>query len=160
MSVPTIRLAGRADADRLNAALARLSAVLGDTHRARAADLAAAGWGKHPVFRAQLAERGGTVVGAALYSPSYSTAKGAVVVYVADLWVDDALRGQGLGPRLLAAVSADGRATWGASALKLNVYHATPRARGFYERLGFVPADHQTEMLLDAAGCAALEETA
>lgn len=41
----SIRLAERADAARLNAALTRLSADLGDTHQATDAALEAAGWG-------------------------------------------------------------------------------------------------------------------
>lgn len=159
MTEATLRQATRHDAGRLNHALAQLSQTLGDTHHASDAQIAAAGWGPHPAFRAILAEQGNTVVGAALYSPSFSTARGGAVVYVSDLWVDTDTRGSGLGPRLLAAVVRDAQATWGAQKMKLNVYHATPRARSFYERLGFAPASGQTEMHLDATGCAALKET-
>ena len=58
MTGPRLRLAGPEDADRLDRALAQLSAALGDTHRADADLLTAAGWGPHPVFRAILAEAG------------------------------------------------------------------------------------------------------
>ena len=96
------------------------------------------------------------MVGAALYSPSFSTAKGGAVTYVSDLWVAESERGSGLGRRLLAAVARDAAECWGAERMKLNVYHATPRPRAFYARLGFVPATQQTELQLDAPGCAAL----
>lgn len=151
-----LRLAGPEDAGRLNRALARLSQDLGDTHRADADMIAAAGWGAHPVFRAILAELGESVLGAALYSPGFSTAKGGAVAYVSDLWVSGSARGSGLGRRLLAAVARDAAETWGAERMKLNVYHATTGARDFYARLGFVPATYQAELHLDAAGCAAL----
>lgn len=152
-------VAREADVPRLHAALARLSQVLGDTHRAGEGDLRRAGFGAHPAFRAVLASDGETTHGVALYSPSFSTSRGGVVVYVSDLWVDAALRGSGHGPRLLAAVLRDAQACWGAGRMKLNVYHATPRARAFYERLGFTPAEAQTEMHLDEAGCTALKDT-
>ncbi|MCR8546828.1 GNAT family N-acetyltransferase [Salipiger sp. P9] len=150
------RPAGEADVPRLNAALARLSADLGDRHKASDADLRRAGFGPHPVFRAMLAEEAGAVLGVSLYSPSFSTARGLTIAYVADLWVSAERRGQRLGPRLLAAVARDAMSTWGARALKLNVYHEKADARRFYERLGFVPATHHTEMYLDEAATAAL----
>lgn len=154
----SFRLASEADVPRLNAALAALSETLGDMHRSSDDDLRRAGFGPHPVFRAMLAEEQGQLVGLALYSPSLSTSKGLVVTYVADLWVSPARRGQRLGPRLLAAVARDAAAVWGAGALKLNVYHDSPDARRFYDRLGFAAAGHHTEMYLDPAATAALGE--
>ncbi|APX24243.1 MAG: N-acetyltransferase [Rhodobacteraceae bacterium] len=155
MSV-TFRQAGAGDVPALNAALARLSADIGDTHRASDEDLRRAGFGAHPAFRAVLAETAEGLVGVALYSPAMSTSKGLVVTYVADLWISPDLRGQRLGPRLLAAVARDAAETWGARALKLNVYHASPDARRFYDRLGFVAATQHTEMFLDEARTADL----
>lgn len=152
-------VATEAQVPRLHAALARLSQDLGDTHRAGVDELRRAGFGAHPAFRAVLASEAGETLGVALYSPSFSTARGGVVVYVSDLWVDAQTRGSGLGPRLLAAVLRDAQACWGAARMKLNVYHATPRARSFYERLGFSPAEGQTEMHLDETGCEALKDT-
>ncbi|EPX75453.1 GNAT family N-acetyltransferase [Salipiger mucosus] len=158
----SLRQASRADAPRLNAALARLSAELGDTHNATDAEIAAAGWGAAPLFRALLAEEGGVVaggpvLGCALYSVVFSTARGGGVVHVSDLWVSAEARGAGLGRRLLAGVAADAERTWGAERMKLDVYHDSPRARVFYERLGFRPATHHDEMRLDPEGVAALK---
>ena len=109
-------VATEAQVPRLHAALARLSQDLGDTHRAGVDELRRAGFGAHPAFRAVLASEAGETLGVALYSPSFSTARGGVVVYVSDLWVDAQTRGSGLGPRLLAAVLRDAQACWGGGA--------------------------------------------
>jgi ribosomal protein S18 acetylase RimI-like enzyme len=145
-----LRLAERADAPRLNAALAQLSAALGDTHRASVAQLAEAGWGATPLFRAQLAEEAGEVVGAAMYSPVFSTALGGPGAYVSDLWVAEAARGQGLGPRLLRAAFADAAQEWGAIFLRLVTGRDNTRARAFYARMGFEEATGDVLLLLTA----------
>ncbi|MWD29532.1 GNAT family N-acetyltransferase [Aquicoccus sp. SCR17] len=151
-----MRVAGPEHAAQVNAALSRLSEVLGDTHAASDEDIARALSGPHPAARAALAETGvGETVGLALYSPTYSTVRGAAV-YVSDLWVSDALRGQGLGRRLLGFVLRDGQALWDARWLKLNVYHGSPAARRFYDRLGFAEADHYTELQLTGRAAEAL----
>ncbi|MGR3803129.1 GNAT family N-acetyltransferase [Marinibacterium profundimaris] len=155
----TLRLAEQADAEALNEALRQLSTDLGDVHRATPDDLRRLGWGPHPTFRAMLALEGDMVVGVSFYSPYVSTVFGASGIYVSDLWSAEKMRGQGLGPRLLAATLKDGEATWGARFLKLDVYHTSPDARRFYDRLGFRPADHATKMILDEAACTALKGT-
>lgn len=155
----SIRLAQAEDAEALNEALRQLSTELGDVHRATAADLRQLGWGPHPTFRAQLALEGPEVVGVSFYSPYVSTVFGASGIYVSDLWSAEKMRGQGLGPRLLAETLRDGENTWGARFLKLDVYHTSPDARRFYDRLGFRPADHATKMILDEAACTALKGT-
>ena len=144
------------DAEALNAALSRLSAELGDTHRADVAALRGLGWGANPAFRAILAETDDEVVGAALYSPYVSTVFGSAGVYVSDLWTAPSVRGKGVGKGLLAAALRDGKQVWNARFMKLDVYHSSPDARQFYERLGFRPSDEQTKMMLDKAGCTAL----
>ncbi len=150
------RIAERHDAGRLNAALAALSADLGDVYRASEAGLIAAGWGAHPAFRALLAEVDGVLVGAALYSPVYSTSRGCVVVYVSDLWIASTQRGAGLGRQMLSAVLRDATQVWSVRWMKLTVYDTSPAARRFYDRLGFHPAHGSTEIYLDEAGCATL----
>jgi len=153
-----VRLAGAGDAHRLDAGLARLSEDLGDVHAATAETLALAGWRPSPVFRAQMAESGnGDLVGVALYSPCFSTTRGGAGIYVSDLWTAAAVRGQGLGRRLLAAALQDGEAIWGAGFIKLSVYHSSPDALRFYNRMGFSPLGDQHDLILDAAGCAAMK---
>jgi ribosomal protein S18 acetylase RimI-like enzyme len=153
-----IRKAGAADAGRLNKALRYLSHDIGDTHGATADMLARAGFGDHPVFRAQLAEMEGEVVGAALYSPVFSTVRASAGVYVSDLWVSPAARGQGLGRRLLKAVAADAGEVWDAGYLKLAVYDDNADAQAFYDRLGFTAAGGETILTLDETGLAALKD--
>lgn len=145
-----LRLAERVDAPRLNAALAQLSATLGDRHRATDAQLAEAGWGAAPLFRAQLAEEGNETLGAAMYSPVFSTALGGPGAYVSDLWVATAARVQGLGPRLLRAVFDDAGREWGAIYLRLVAGRDNTRARAFYARMGFEEAAGDVLFLLTA----------
>ncbi|WP_239520983.1 GNAT family N-acetyltransferase [Pseudooceanicola aestuarii] len=97
--------------------------------------------------------------GLVLYCPAFSTARGGRGIYVSDLWVAAGGRSCGLGRRLLHAALADAAAQSGAPMrfLKLQVYDHTPRARRFYDRLGFVPVGGFSELILDAAACAALE---
>lgn len=155
-----LRLAAAEDAARLNAALAGLSRDLGDDHAAEVGALVHAGWGPAPAFRAQIAETGpGPLAGATLYSPVFSTVRGGAGIYVSDLWASPALRGQGLGRRLLVAALADGAETWGAGFIKLAAYHASVDALRFYDRLGFRVIEGQHDLVLDAEGCAALGGT-
>ena len=101
--------------------------------------------------------RGRAVVGVSFYSPYVSTMRGMAGVYVSDLWTAEVVRGQGLGPRLLAETLRDAEAVWGARFLKLDVYHTNPDARRFYDRLGFRPADDLTKMILEEAESTALK---
>jgi len=136
-----IRPAMPGDAAALNRALGQLSADMGDEHRATDADVARFCFGPSPVFHALLAQCGdGTIVGAAAYSPFFSTVYGAVGIYVSDLWVADQTRGRRLGQRLLVAVRAAGLEAWDARFIRLNVYHDNPRALAFYTRIGFTAA--------------------
>ncbi|MCB2109643.1 MAG: GNAT family N-acetyltransferase [Defluviimonas sp.] len=151
MAGPTIRTARRTDVALLSAALRALSVDLGDRHAASDADIAAAGFGARPVFRAQIAVSAGQPVGAAVYSPIYSTTRARPGVYVSDLWVAAAARGGGLGAKLLAAVRDDARARWGAGFVRLVVYADNPRALGFYTRLGFALRSDEAGMLLEGA---------
>ncbi len=137
MTAITIRPAEAADAARLNAALRHLSTGMGDTHRTKDSDLAAAAFRDVPSCYAMLAEKGAAVVGAAVYSPLYSTTRGMAGAYVSDLWVDDVIRGQRLGALLLGAVRDRAKAQWDAGFLRLAVYADNPRAVAFYTRLGF-----------------------
>ncbi|SEQ75021.1 GNAT family N-acetyltransferase [Thalassovita taeanensis] len=144
------------DATRLNAALRRLSETMGDSHLASGTDLARAAFGPVPAFYAVLAEVDGALVGVAVYSPFYSTIRAAAGAYVSDLWVDDTMRGQGLGPRLLAAVRDRAKVQWDAGFLRLAVYEDNPRAVAFYTRLGFAPMPGDIYMTLEGKALGAV----
>ena len=151
-----IRPATAADASRLNAALRALSDDLGDTHRASDEDILAGGFGRVPAFRALIAFDGEVVVGAAVFSSIYSTTRGTAGAYVSDFWIDTSRRGTGLARHLLAAVRDEARALWGAQFLRLIVYKDNPHAAGFYERIGFVPRQGETGMILEGAAFEAI----
>lgn len=156
MTGVTFRVAEPEDAPMLNAALRRLSADLGDPHAASDSDIARALEGPTPSARGMLAAEAGEAVGAALYSPIFSTVRGPGV-FVSDLWVAPGLRGAGLGRRLLGAVLRDAGSAWGAVRLTLNVYHASTQSRAFYDRLGFTPASTYTTMVLEEAAATRLK---
>lgn len=137
--MPVIRAAGPDDMDALVAAMRALAQHLGDPWRSSAEDLRAAAFGPRPSFAAVLAEGDGGAVGAAMFSPVYSTMRGAPGLFVSDLWAAPEARGRGLGRRLLAAATGRAENLWGARWLKLAVHHDNPRARDFYDRLGFAP---------------------
>lgn len=151
-----IRAATAEDMARLNAAMRALSQALGDPHRATDEDLRRAGFGPHPAFHALLAEEGAALIGAAIFSPTFSTVRGMAGAYVSDLWVAEGHRGRRLGAGLLAAIRDRGRALWGAGYLRVPVYNDNARAQAFYGRLGFAPSDHETIVVLDGAALADL----
>ena len=140
-----------ADVVLLDRALRALSGDLGDSHAAALDALRAGLSGDTPAAYGLLALEP-EMIGAALYSPVFSTAQGAAGVYVSDLWVDAAIRGQGTGRCLLAEVARRAGEQWGAAWMTLAVYGHSTASRRFYERLGFAPQDRVTQMRLPRAG--------
>lgn len=145
-----------ADLARLEQALRALSADVGEDYAAQSATLAQALLGDTPAACGLLALQGDQTLGAALYSPVFSTVRGGAGVYVSDLWVSRAARSQGLGARLLAETARDGAARWQAGWLKLAVYDHSKAAQKFYQRLGFEPARGMQELRLGPQGVAEL----
>lgn len=154
----TIRTAVLTDARALTQALHKLSINLEDRWDVTEADIACHGFGPGRSFHAVVATRADAegLIGAAAFSPIFSTMRGAPGLFVSDLWADESARGTGLGRRLLAAAAAEARAQWGARWLKLAVHGDNPRARAFYNRLGFTPDAGLDILVLDASRTAAL----
>ncbi len=150
MTSISIRRAKKEDAERLHFALTQLSVDLGDKHRATADDLVRHGFGAAPAFMALLAEQNteDALVGALIASPMFSTSLGGAGLYVSDLWVSEAVRGQRLGPRLLQAALTKAPADWTVRFLKLAVHNHNTDARRFYERLGFKDLPDETVLAL------------
>lgn len=101
----------------------------------QAGDLQRHLFGPRPVVECAVAESAGTVVGFALFFTNFSTFLGKPGLYLEDLYVQPACRGQGIGKALLEhlgalAVARDyGRFEW--SVLDWNVNAIT-----FYEKMG------------------------
>lgn len=145
----TIRPAKVADVVQLNAALRELSKDLDDTHQASDENLKLAGFGQSPCFSALLAECQNEVVAVAMFSPLYSTTRGAPGVFVSDLWVSKSQRGVGVARNLLAAVCDSAANKWGATFLRLNVYRHNLAAIAAYEKIGFDTDLHDMVMTLN-----------
>lgn len=143
-----IRPVAKADVPLLHEALEQLSLALGDRHVADAAALEAAGFGPHPAYRALLALSQGKPVGALVWSQLFSTTRGGAGLYVSDLWVAPAARGNGLGKRLLARALVEAGKLGAAHFLKLAVYDDNPLAHRFYRDIGFSAQTGETSMIL------------
>jgi len=99
------------------------------------ADLLRDGFGERPAFEVLIADDGERAIGFAFYFFSYSTWVGRKCLYLEDLFVEPAQRGQGVGLALMkalakVAVETDCRRfVWA-------VLDWNEPAIGFYERLG------------------------
>ena len=82
-----------------------------------------------------MAEVDGRFAGLSLFFPSFSTWFGKPGVYVQDLFVDPAFRGQGIGERLIGETARLARER-GATYMRLSVYADNAAAQAFYERIG------------------------
>ncbi len=148
----SIRRATPADAETVH----RFVALLEDHVHAREAmpatveDIARALSGSPPAMLAELLERDGRPVAMATWYPVFSTSLGRGGIFVLDLFVADAERGQGHGRRLLAHMAAMARQR-GDGFLKLEVDATNHDAAAVYERLGFVPSTSHPQLLMDEA---------
>ena len=70
-------------------------------------------------------------------------------LYIDDICVDAAARGQGVGRMLFERIREYAREL-GAYNVTLNVWSCNPGARAFYDKLGLVPYKTGMEMILDA----------
>ena len=120
------------------------------------ASLRAALFAEHPVVETVVARVDGQVAGFALFFHNFSTFLGRSGLYLEDLYVRPAYRGQGVGRGLLvhiarlAGVRDCGRMEW-------SVLNWNRRAIGFYESLGARPVNDWTVYRLDRAGLDALQ---
>jgi GNAT superfamily N-acetyltransferase len=129
--------------------LARYEKLEGEVVADEAALLATL-FGSRPAAEVLLAERAGSAVGFALFFQSYSTFLARPGLYLEDLFVEPAARGQGVGLALMSALAriaierGYGRFEW--SVLDWN----TP-ALEFYRALGAVPQSDWTVQRLIGA---------
>src|SRR5215470_18012023 len=132
-----IRAATPADGERVAAMGAALSADagLGTSPRLSGEVFRRDGFGADPAFSCRIAEIGGEPMGYALYCHGYDSQRLCRSLYLADLHVEAAARGHGVGRSLMQAVAQDGKAT-GARTVMWGVLHSNLRARRFYSAIG------------------------
>jgi ribosomal protein S18 acetylase RimI-like enzyme len=93
------------------------------------------GFGPDPAFSCLIAEADGGAMGYALYCRDYDTDRLCRSAYLADLYVETAARGQGIGRALMAAVARDSRAA-GGQLMMWSVLKSNQAARRFYAAIG------------------------
>ena len=108
------------------------------------------GFGPHRRFEVLIAEVDRKAVGFALFFPNYSTWEGKPGLYIEDIFVDEAMRGTGIGRKLIAAVAKIAHSR-GCARIDLAVLNWNP-ARGFYSRIGFRHAEPWQIFRLEASG--------
>jgi len=110
------------------------------------------GFGPNPAFSGLVAESAGVtgeVVGYLLHHPGYDTDAARRLLFVVDLYVAVAARGQGIATALMAEarqLAVGG----GAAQLVWTVDRRNTRALRFYEGLGAVYADELALLYMDA----------
>ncbi|GAB4224873.1 MAG: GNAT family N-acetyltransferase [Kiloniellaceae bacterium] len=131
-----IRRAEPGDAEAIIELINALSAFVEDPPtRLTAEDIRRDGFGPDAWFQCFLAEHDSRPVGYAITYFGFSTDHGGRGLHLADLYVDPALRGSGLGRALMAAAARLGRER-GALWLVWDVWVKNHSAEAFYKTLG------------------------
>ena len=120
------------------------------------AKLSEALFAERPVVETVIARVDGDVAGFALFFHNFSTFLGRPGLYLEDLYVRPAFRGQGVGRGLLAHVASLAGAR-GCGRMEWSVLNWNRRAVGFYESLGARPVNDWTVYRLDRAALDALQ---
>lgn len=100
------------------------------------------GFGPDAAFSCLLAEQDGQAVGYAMYHPCYNSDLAARGLWLVDLYVDERLRGQGIGRRLMAALAREALRV-GAVSLWWGVKASNEGARAMYAALGAQDWDYR-----------------
>lgn len=106
------------------------------------------GFESQPKFRALIAEWNGEAIGYALFFGFYSSWKGSGI-FLEDLFVREAYRGQGVGKALLSAVARVARQE-GTVGIRWEVLDWNASAIKFYESLGAKFLDDWRQVYLEA----------
>ncbi len=114
------------------------------------------GFGPQRKFEALIADRHAQPVGLALFQTFYASWDGATALQITDLFVDEAVRGTGVGFNLVREVGRIAKER-GCTSLQLNVVHANP-SRASFDRIGFVHQDDLLHYRLDTPGLRKLVE--
>ncbi len=132
-----VRAAGPQDAPVLLELFRELAAYERMEQEVRATEdgLYAALFAQRPVAEALIAERGSQIAGSALFVPPFSSFRTSQGVWLEDLFVRPACRGEGVGRALLSAVAARVRER-GGERLEWAALDWNELALGFYRGIG------------------------
>jgi GNAT superfamily N-acetyltransferase len=119
------------------------------------AGLAVALFGPRPYAEVVIAEAAGEPAGFALFFHNFSTFLGRPGIYLEDLYVPPALRGRGIGAKLLSHLAALAEQR-GCGRLEWSVLDWNEPAIGFYRRLGARPLDDWSVFRLEGEALARL----
>ena len=122
---------------------------------ATAADMHAALFGPRPAAEVLVAEHGGQAAGFALFFTSFSTFLGKPGLYLEDLFVRPAFRGQGIGRRLMVELARIALAR-GYGRFEWSVLDWNAPSIAFYRGLGAQPMDGWTVQRVAGAALQAL----
>lgn len=155
-----IRRAVPGDAEAIIGLINELSAFVEDPPtRLTAEDIRADGFGPDAWFDCLVVEQDGRLCGYAITYPGFSTDHGGRGVHLADLYVDPALRGGGLGRALMAAVARDALSR-GAVWVVWDVWVKNHTAEAFYTAIGGQRYDDVFAMTLKGKALEALARQA
>jgi GNAT superfamily N-acetyltransferase len=110
-----------------------------------------------PRVFAHVAERDGRLVGIAVWFLNYSTWTGRHGIYLEDLFVDPAVRGNGVARELMRALAAEAKAQ-GYARLDWAVLDWNEPAKAFYRRLGARHEETWEPWRLDGDALAAFQD--
>lgn len=114
-------------------------------------------FGPDPKAFAHVVERGGRIVGIAIWFLTYSTWTGTHGIWLEDLFVDEGERGRGYGKALIAALAAVA-VERGYARLEWTVLDWNAPAIAFYRSLGAEPMAEWTTQRMTGAPLAALAQ--
>jgi GNAT superfamily N-acetyltransferase len=126
-----------------------------DRMTATEADFAHALFGPRPLAEAMLVEVDGRAVGLAIWYYLFSTFTAQPMLYLEDIFVEPAHRGQGIGLALFRRLAQIARAR-NCLSMEWSVLNWNQPAIDFYRRIGARPVTDWTLQRLDAKGIAAL----
>ncbi|MDZ4393956.1 GNAT family N-acetyltransferase [Cypionkella sp.] len=149
------RLAVAEDTALIHAMLSEMAEVEGSTIGGGVEALVQHGFGAEPRFRVVLVEERGIALGFCLFLPEYSSWRGAMGLFVQDIYLNHAARGKGLGRGLLAAALVHAQ-DWKPAFMALMVKRSNILAIGFYGTLGFAVRDASDPYILEGEGLKAL----
>jgi GNAT superfamily N-acetyltransferase len=154
----TVRPAKAEDCDAMLRMIRALATYQGVADRvtAKVEGLRRDGFGPERKFEALIAEANGQPVGLAIFQSHYASWEGATSLQITDLFVDEGVRGTGVGFRLVQAVAHIARDR-DCNGLQLNMVHANP-SRTSLDRMGFAHQDDLLHYRLDAQALKKLME--